>query len=273
MTDYVLSFKNSMPPCFRPCFEHSFYHYNNPKKFEYVNLDIPDIISKYDYNNFKDNFFFASYHCGPISINRLEEKLQEYTLYYNSKINSITQELKNAQQELKGTQQKLLEEQQGLDITTKSIEKHQHNSIQVLGLFTAFLSFIVTTVATFRVVNNLHEYIIYSLTYTLAIVLFAFLISDHTTKKHNYILKEKEPKWSIRLLKNSPILLYNYGKHIAFIITIVLLFLFSRNYFSNNKISNTTEEKENNGVTITIDNSSMPSSTVNLPSQEIDTIK
>lgn len=265
LTDYVLSFKNSMPPYFRPCFEHSFYLYNNPKNFEYKSLNNPNIISNYDYNNFKNTFFFASYYCSPISINRLEEKLQEYTLYFNSYILNITLELK-------GTQQKLLEEQQGLDITTKSIEKHQHNSIQVLGLFTAFLSFIVTTVATFRVVNNLREYIIYSLTYTLAIVLFAFLISDHTTKKHDFILKDKESNWFNRLLKNTPILLYNYGKHIAFIITIGLLYLFSKNYFNNNKISK-TEEKENNGVTITIDNSSMPSSTLNLSSQEIDTIK
>jgi hypothetical protein len=278
---YIRTYTNSMPTVFRPYFEHSFYLYDkNNKSFSCFELESAKL-SNYNCDDYKNAFFFGSYYCNAISIGRLHDFYErnllqfqsfssEMTLYLTQKeteLETTTETIKTQQSEITKETKTIKDQQVEIQNQQKSINNHQHNSIQILGLFTAFLSFIVTTVATFRVVNNLSEYIIYSLTYTLAIILFAFLVSDHTTKNEK-ISKDKEPSWLIRQL-------CNYGKYIAYCVTIVSLLVFSIFYFTKSKpqVGN-DKENNNNGVTITIDNSSTPNPNLDfsLSSKEGDTI-
>ena len=151
-----------------------------------------------------------------------------YTLYFDSYSSTFAQTLNIKEIEL----------EENIKKQEEDIKKNQHHSLQILGLFTAFLSFIVTSIGTFRVARNLSEYIIYSLTYTLAIALFAFLITDndnHKDNKDSIQDNDKKQKWkSISfIIKSLWLFVRKYKKQIAFIITLIGLIYFSKLYFFN----------------------------------------
>ena len=235
LNEYVQTYENRMPSVFRPYFEHSFYLFSgindvsNKKEFIYFDIiNSGNSFNTYDCNEFKNAFFFASYYCNPISINRLKEKYEMYTLYFDSYSSTFAQTLNIKEIEL----------EENIKKQEEDIKKNQHHSLQILGLFTAFLSFIVTSIGTFRVARNLSEYIIYSLTYTLAIALFAFLITDndnHKDNKDSIQDNDKKQKWkSISfIIKSLWLFVRKYKKQIAFIITLIGLIYFSKLYFFN----------------------------------------
>lgn len=248
---YIQTFDQRMPPLFRPYFEHCFYQYDeSTNDFKCLTLN-SNKITKYNFSDFENSFFFASYYCNPISIKQLNKFYNQSFLQFQSFSAELTQEkekmIENATKEIKDSQSDFIKK------ADEKLDSTRHSSIQVLGLFTAFLSFIVTSIGTYKVVCNLWEYIIYSLTYTLAIVLFAFLISDHTAKHYS---EQDVPNKSKRLF-------LNWGKYMAYILTFVFVLVFSIKYYIKNKSINTHEENIN-GVSITIDNSSTPKSVINL---------
>lgn len=151
----------------------------------------------------------------------------------------------------------------------EDIKNTQRSSLQTLGLFTGFLAFIVTSIGTFRVANNIEEYIIYSLTYTLAIALFAFLISDS-----NVILTYKSDNKKGYLSHLWETIISN-GKTLLFGIIFVFLLLFAVCYFYFHGFSSTQDTTETNSrVSVTIDNSNTPSTMLNLKDMnQNDTLK
>ena len=254
---YIQTFDQRMPPLFRPYFEHCFYQYDeSTNDFKCLTLN-SNIITKYNFSDFENSFFFASYYCNPISVKQLKNFYNQSFLQFQSFSTELTQEkekkIENITQNIENQQRTIITKQIELDSKQNELDSTRHSSIQVLGLFTAFLSFIVTSIGTYKVVCNLWEYIIYSLTYTLAIILFAFLISDHTAKHYS---EQDVPNKSKRRF-------FNWGKYIAYILTFVFVLIISIIYYIKNKPINTHEEKAN-GVSITIDNSSTPKSIINL---------
>lgn len=260
---YINRFENSIPPVFRPYFENSFYKFDKSQKSISYFLKETDsaelkwrFFTSYDCEIFKDSFFFASYYCNAISINRLREKYEEYILFFNARSSLIIQGISDFKtNQLKKT---IVQTEQLVEKQKEELEKSRHSSLQILGLFTAFLSFIVTSIGTFRVANNITEYIIYSLTYTLAIALFAFLISDKDESKNKYVLiptikKQNKNSFLKKRIINIINSIKNNKKTVAFITTFLILLVFSACYFlkhSHNEININTSD----GVTISIDN-------------------
>ena len=232
-----------MPPVFRPYFEHSFYQYDeNKNSFKYFGLDA-DMINNYNCDNYINSFFFASYYCNAININRLHDFYESSFLQFQSYSPRLTQKQQRRYENIVNEQN--LAFQQAFEEQKKEIKSNQRSSLQTLGLFTAFLSFIVTSIGTFRVASNIQEYIIYSLTYTLAIALFAFLISDRNEKKAN---SENGNR-----------------KIIVFVLTFLALLGFASSYFYKHSSDKEKEVSDTqNGLSININNSSTPSFTINL---------
>lgn len=240
---YIRTYINSMPPVFRPYFEHSFYQYDkNKNSFKYFGLDA-DMINNYNCDNYINSFFFASYYCNAININRLHDFYESSFLQFQSYSPRLTQKQQRRYENIVNEQN--LAFQQAFEEQKKEIKSNQRSSLQTLGLFTAFLSFIVTSIGTFRVASNIQEYIIYSLTYTLAIALFAFLISDRNEKKAN---SENGNR-----------------KIIVFVLTFLALLGFASSYFYKHSSDKEKEVSDTqNGLSINNNNSSTPSFTINL---------
>lgn len=287
LKEYLETFGNRMPPVFRPYFENSFYTFdknlNQFTSFKYSQDDAKKwkSITTYDCDDFKDSFFFASYYCNAININRLKEKYEEYILFQNAFSSQIALKFFNSQsvgiqKTIKDKEEnfnKIIDEQRReIKIQKEEIEKSRHSSLQILGLFTAFLSIIVSSIGTFRVASNISEYILYSLTYTLAIALFAFLISDRHEANYTEIEnsngkdekkendnenssgKDQTQKSHSRLLTSINKII-SIKKSIAFLLTFLALVIFAIFYFTNHPASeNKTSDKE--GASIFIDNSS-----------------
>lgn len=241
---YIRTYINSMPPVFRPYFEHSFYQYDENKySFKYFVLDT-DMINNYNCDNFNNSFFFASYYCNAININRLHDFYESSFLQFQSYSPRLTQKQQRKYENTVNEQN--LAFQQAFEEQKKEIKSNQRSSLQTLGLFTAFLSFIVTSIGTFRVASNIQEYIIYSLTYTLAIALFAFLISDRNENK-----KTNNENGNPKI--------------IVFVLTFLALLGFASSYFYKHSSNKKNEVSDTlNGLPTTIDNSSTSNSTVNL---------
>ena len=312
MERYIRTFTNSMPTIFRPYFEHCFYQYDiTTKKFSSFNLDNFD----YHRDKFDNAFFFASYYCNATNFGRLHDFYEKYllqfqTFSYESSQIILTKEAQNIKKELGISRKEFNDFKIEIDKTSndfkKEIDKTRQSSLQTLGLFAAFLAIIISSIGTFRVVNNIWEYIIYSLTYTLAIALFAFLISERTQKKNTENEKENtenekentekkkentenekentekkkentEKKKENTEKKKCDIvyIVRNYSKECAFIITFVFLLSFSIIYFifiNNHHIVSEDKNETKSGVTFSIHNSNTPSSTVhnsNTPSSTV----
>lgn len=282
LKEYIGEFESSIPPIFRPYFEHCFYKYD--KKQECFTSFFTKREGKekeeawkcfmlYNCDNFTDSFFFASYYCNAISINRLKEKYEEYVLYFNALSSRITQRFFDVKtKELKRSINKATKSfEKRVGQQKDEIEKSRHSSLRILGLFTAFLSFIVTSIGTFRVANNIAEYIIYSLTYTLAIALFAFLISD----SHVNLIDKSDNKKSY--LHHVWGIIISNGKTLLFGIIFFALLLIAFCYFGFRGFSSTagtTDTDTKNRVSVTIDNSNTPSTMLNLKDMnQNDTLK
>lgn len=257
LRDYISCFERRMPAVFRPYFQHSFYEYdkesNELRYCEKINAN------SYDCKDYENKFFFASYYCDPFSVDRLKEAYEYYTLLYHSYSSNFALEVKITEVQMNANIKKQEED----------IKNTQRSSLQTLGLFTGFLAFIVTSIGTFRVANNIEEYIIYSLTYTLAIALFAFLISDS-----NVILTYKSDNKKGYLSHLWETIISN-GKTLLFGIIFVFLLLFAVCYFYFHGFSSTQDTTETNSrVSVTIDNSNTPSTMLNLKDMnQNDTLK
>lgn len=240
LKDYIVDFEKRMPTVFRPYFQHSFYEYDKAShSFHYCKIINAN---SYDCKDYENKFFFASYYCDPFSINRLKEAYEYYTLLYYSYSSNIAIEVKAMEVQMNANIKK-----QEDDI--KSI---QRSSLQTLGLFTGFLAFIVTSIGTFRVATNIWEYIIYSLTYTLAIALFAFLISN----KNGVVEKgedKRAPWYRIRY----------YPKEFAFVLTLIFLAIVSIIYFYKHHHSIGERTETTNGITFSTDHASATNFTIN----------
>ena len=283
LKEYINTYENRMPPVFRPYFEYSFYKLDNNNCCSLV-LG-PEDIGNYEIDgNFADGFFFASYECNAISINRLKEKYEKYIVLVTSWSSEISQSLqdkssrieasikeqkKQIDDQIKKIEEKIEEQKKDAADQKTEIKRTQQSSLQTLGLFTGFLAFIVTSIGTFRVANNLAEYIIYSLTYTLAIALFAFLISDRRVNlfenaNNNEGTNDRKLKVCFRHLWEFCI---GNGKAMVFGLIFIVLLLFATIYFCNRGFGSSKEANDDaNELHTTIDNSSKPCITLELQS-------
>lgn len=266
---YVTTYKERMPPLFRPFFQHSFYVYDSKNnKFEYYENNN---IDTYDCDQYENKFFFASYYCNPVSISRLNDIYEEYSLLLQFISLDFALEVKNLENQLedniKNTKNEIKEQlRQSKEYQDKEIRNTQRSSLQTLGLFTGFLAFIVTSIGTFRVATNISEYIIYSLTYTLAIALFAFLISSRPGKltlndgEKNGTKKERRKAYLTKVWDT----FISNGKTLLFGLIFIMLLVFIIIYFcfiysSSKETKDTTNEiSTTNKFSVSFDNTSTP---------------
>lgn len=292
LKEYINTYENRMPPVFRPYFEYSFYKYGKNNKYNSLSFNSEDI-EKYDLTReiWDNSFFFASYECNAISINRLKEKYEKYIVLFTSWSSGFSQYLQNKSSELEKSideqkkqleknsedlEKKIKKQEDDAKVQKAEIKKTQQSSLQTLGLFTGFLAFIVTSIGTFRVANNIAEYIIYSLTYTSAIALFAFLISDSHVNISIKFDDKKGKKEKIKAyLGNALKVFMGNGKTLLFGIIFFVLLLIAVCYFGFHGFSSTTDTTDTkNRVSVTIDNSNTPSTMFNLKDiNQNDTLK
>jgi hypothetical protein len=295
LKEYINTYENRMPPVFRPYFEYSFYQYRKNNKCISLSFNSEDIEIYDPIREIWDNsFFFASYECNAISINRLKEKYEKYIVLFTSWSSCFSQYLQNKSSELEKSideqkkqlekniediEKKIIKQEEDAEDQKAEIKRTQQSSLQTLGLFTGFLAFIVTSIGTFRVANNTAEYIIYSLTYTLAIALFAFLISDsHVYFSNKSENKEGKKKRIKMYLGNVWKVFIGNGKTLVFGIIFFFLLLFAVCYFSFYGFSSTKETTDatdtKSRVSVTIDNTSASSTILNMQDvNQNDTLK
>ncbi|MCC8143604.1 MAG: hypothetical protein LIO97_06715, partial [Tannerellaceae bacterium] len=69
LDEFMTVYTNSLPHQFRPPFNYSFYELKNGET-SYSSIGKMDI-DNYDYEQFKDRFFFASLGCSPVNLEYL----------------------------------------------------------------------------------------------------------------------------------------------------------------------------------------------------------
>ncbi len=156
------------PHIIRPLFENSFYKLEENGKFyslaTTLNLDL------YSFEEYKNTFFIASFHCIPFNIDYLKSFYKKYnqlkeqhTYEYHLLLTKYVDKTSKKTQELQTNTQK-------------------HN-INLLGIFSALLAFVTVNIGMVKIADNIYEYILYVLTFVFALSFFVFLIKYETLKK------------------------------------------------------------------------------------------
>lgn len=257
---YINLYTNSVPLRFLPIFSYSFYE-KNSYGYKHRTLNYKEI-EEYNYRNFKGTFFFASLCCSSLNINYLNQiydlytnKSQEYTInYYNSMNSHITEMLEENIKQYKETK-KLVEQSEmktdgainDMNNKAKDIQEQaaslkkeakdenrelRHQTMQLLGIFAAFLAFVTIAVGESKVAESIEEFCIFCLAYTLGLCVFVFFIKEYTDKQ-----KDKLNTWEKLWLL--------YGKPIIVIVLIYLLYLAASctDIFDKNKEKKTKEKQ------------------------------
>lgn len=259
--NYILKYEHSVPARYLPIFEFSFY------KLESTGLYVHSPISKeyienYDYHSLKDQFFFASLCCSPLNIQSLlniyelyANKNHEYSIIYYNQMNRIyisvaKEEIQKDLRNQIGTlgnivnkYNKKIEEKANkvAEKARKDNEELRHQSMQLLGIFAAFLAFVTISVDASKIATSAIDFLIFSFSYTLGLIVFVFLIKSY---------KEEEIKEFPRWKK----MIYVWEKYALFIILLAgLIFAVCIHFNEKDKLQkeptlNTVVEEESSKV-------------------------
>ncbi len=161
---------------FRPLFEKSFYQLNNDLQLEFVG----DI-------NTKSAFLFASLSLSPLNVLYFE---RFYNKYY-----SKSQHYANSQslESMRLAEHTLLE--------SKGERKH---TIQLLGIFAAFLAFVTVSIGTIRVVKDVSEFVMFCSAFATSLLIFVlgiyYVAIYEKSKKEWYHVKLAEGRLLIAII-------------------------------------------------------------------------
>ncbi|MCD7968811.1 MAG: hypothetical protein LUF87_09130 [Alistipes sp.] len=209
-------YKYNVPHQYRPFLEYSFYKYDpETGEVRYSEYIDPEDIRNYKCDEvFGDIFFFASLGISPVprkflvifhmekmnDMGDISENYQEIVLElerfesiiktteireYNAAqarkvIGDTTKQIDDAQKDQTQREEKFKED------TGKIIDDQRRHTIQILGIFAAFLAFTTTTIGLVQIADNITEYIIFCAGFTLSLVFFVMLI------KYNFIHECRE---------------------------------------------------------------------------------
>lgn len=208
LSQYINSYKSSYTIRFIPSFEYSFY---KADKKSYTFHQIEDhLILNYDYENFKETFFFASLGCTPLNTEYLDYfykhhqfRNRKYSAEHNKNINLYLQTNSDKAKKLAET-------------LKQDIAETRQQTIQLLGIFAAFLAFVTIAVGLTKVATNIHEFALFCTTYTLSLILFVTLIK--ATIKEEEDEKNEENKLTLKRA-------WKYIKQNSIVILLFLIFI------------------------------------------------
>lgn len=203
--NFLNKFVSDIPFSYRPYFEYSYYSCTVERGIIYTKID-GSYIKKYEKEKFKDKFFFASIDCMPINYLYLSKlynkyKVQHKELVYNfdeesrktlrkdfetlsnevtTKLNTETtivkKEVTDALKNNKDLVEKKLDET-SRDLTSKNLE----HMIVSLGIFAAFIAFVTISINLVKVAQNIWQYIVFSCTFTICLLLFVVYLKQGET--------------------------------------------------------------------------------------------
>lgn len=156
---------------YMPTFAYSFYEWKENK----VNVkDITkDIVDNYDLEKLKNSFFMVSYGLEPLNFQSLKDEFERLSAEMREKVILSSAEIETTKTEIEKTKKE--QDRIKAEFENESNDNRRH-TIQLFGIFSAFIAFISSVLGTYKVVGNIWEFILYCLAYSVGIVTFVMLI-------------------------------------------------------------------------------------------------
>lgn len=191
---YISQFSKSVPYRYLPPFEYSFYEIDTDLNikfskgvFEKRNGEEGRVqIITYNKEDFKNKFFFASVGCTSMNFEYLRRFSGKYNAerrkYSRDYYKLVDDRIKTSIEESKAQTAKMM------SLETKYMEdatEQRHQTMQILGIFAAFLAFVTITVGLIKVATTVHEFLLFCTAFTLSLLLFATHLRNYTRCKKN----------------------------------------------------------------------------------------
>lgn len=208
LRDFIHKYRHSVPLRIIPCFAYSFYSQSESKDHKHFILSDEDI-EFYDYRNYESIFFFASLQCSPLNIEYLSNIYETYLIRSSQfMIDSYGRMNTYLSNSIVEYEQKQIETKNSIDSFGKKMEdmlstvsenskefksesaEIRHQTMQVLGIFAAFLAFVTIAIGVSKVATSITEFLIFCSSYTLGLSVFVYLIKEYTEKEI-----ERLPHW------------------------------------------------------------------------------
>lgn len=156
LRDFIIKFKSEdgVPYRLRPCFEYSFCRYDGKKyihKHDTIYKDIPN-----------EALFFASLNYTPLNIKFLDNFFLKYNRIYKVLESSFTDRA------IEETEKATVEAVEA----SNAARNERGKTLQLVGLFGCFIAFVSSVVGTHRVATGIYEFILFSFTFTICILVF-----------------------------------------------------------------------------------------------------
>lgn len=266
---FIKSLGNSYSPSYIPPFVYSFYDLKNAGQSDDNNETGKDkknqkkrgsviafheleeeVIKKYKKGNLSECFFFASFDATPVFLTYYKEFVEECTMKLHIKIledsGRVMQFVKdNAEKQERYTDEAMR------DMKAENLSTRNH-TIQLLGLFAAFIALIASAIGSFKAAENEHEFIIIFFSFTFCVVVFSSLISFMGRRSSITGIKENNDKtkenetWKVALrqwFKTTEHWDWIIPSLFAFILLAVVFVMLAIYGFGDNK-DNTTKSEQ-----------------------------
>lgn len=192
LDQYILQFNKSVPYRYLPPFNYSFYEIDTTKQTYHIKLSIGEFEKTndeggkvktivYNKDDFKNKFFFASVGCTPMNFEYLKRFSSKYNVrrreYSRDYYNLVDDRIKNSINESKAQTDKFISLESKY---MEAVTEQRHQTMQILGIFAAFLAFVTITVGLIKVATTIHEFILFCVAFTLSLLLFATHLRNYT---------------------------------------------------------------------------------------------
>ena len=179
MSKLLIGFKSyitkidNIAPSYIPTIAYSFYTLKDGKYENYKNP--PLTIESYDIKQFENAIFFASLEMSVQNPQYCYSFIEDYTSKWNRMVMSRTAGIRayvNSAMKAQRENDKIVVSQ----MRNENLHTRNH-TVQLLGLFAAFIALITSAVGSMKVARSVPEFIVFLLALSLCVVIFATLIS------------------------------------------------------------------------------------------------
>lgn len=167
---YTSSLYTDICPVFVPPFSYSFYSLKTQQEFLPLSQD-----EEYDKNKFTNIFFYASLDASLLNPDYFYDFIDKHTKLLNDFVLRRTSKISSHVNKEISVQKKHTDEAIN-QMRSDNLYTRNH-TIQLLGLFAAFIALISGTIGSLRVARSVPEFIIFLLALTFCVVVFSSLIS------------------------------------------------------------------------------------------------
>lgn len=287
---YIRFLGNSYSPTYITPFVNSFYtldddgqiigndkSVNSKRKngsvISYYEVD-DEAIKKYNKDSLGNCFFFASIEVTPVFLTYYKEFVEECTMRLHVKILEDSGRVMQFVKENADKQQRYTQEAMR-DMKAENLSTRNH-TIQLLGLFAAFIALIASAIGSFKAAESVYEFIIIFFSFTFCVVVFSSLISFMGRrsfiigKKESNVKPEENKTWWEAFVK-----WFKSPEHwdwlipclLSFILLVVIVVMLLINGYGDNKVSSTQTDSQ-----AEIHQSEVPTSTAHTDDINTDTL-